>query len=325
MENQEVKLDLKDKKILYLLDFNARMSYSQLAKLTGLSKQGTEYKVNNLIKKGVIKGFYPVINVPKMGYIYCRLSLVLQNVTEEKEKEILDYLVNDIRFFWVFTTQGIFDFLIVMWAKSISEFKDAITDLLSKYGKYIKAKNESVTTDVIHYQHRYLLDKKETEEIHIQETSEYIDIDDTDKEILKILCEDARIPIVKIAERLGMSAKVVAYKIKKLEKSKIIEGYRPLIDHNRLGYTYYKLWINLSYENIKEIERLYRYIKENPIVLYVVKGVGLPEDLDVEVMVRTNLELFNFVKDLRMKFPNLIGDYRTFMFIDTKKVRYLPF
>ena len=60
-------------------------------------------------------------------------------------------------------------------------------------------------------------------------------------------------------------------------------------------------------------------------MLYIVEGVGLPEDLDVEVMVRSNVELFNFVKDLKLKFPNLIGDYRTFMFIDTKKVRYLPF
>jgi len=325
MENKEVKLDLKDKKLLHLLDFNARLSYSKIAKAIGLSKQGAEYKLKNLIKKGVIKGFYPVINVPKMGYLYCRLALVLKNVIPEKEEEILDYLIKDNRFFWIFTTQGIFDFLIVMWAKSVSEFKEAITDLLSKYGKYIKSKNESITTDVIHYQHRYLLNIKETQEIHIKETKKLIEIDDTEKEILKVLCEDARIPIVNIANKLNISPKVVSYKIKKLEKLRIIEGYRPIIDHNKLGYTYYKLWINIHYENISEIRRLYSYIKENPVVIYVVKGVGFPEDADIEIMVKANQELFNFIKDLKIKFPNLIGDYRTFMFIDTKKVRYLPF
>lgn len=325
MENNEVKLDLKDKKLLHLLDFDARMPYSKIAKQIGLSKQGAEYKLKNLVKKGVIKGFYPVINVPKMGYFYCRLCLVLKNTTPEKEKEILDYLKKDNRFFWVFTAQGVFDVLIVMWAKTISEFKDAITDLLSEYGKFIKSKNESLTTDVIHYQHRYLLNVKDTKEIHIKETKELIEIDDSEKEILKILCEDARISLVEIAGRIKLSPKVVSYKIKKLEKLKIIEGYRPIIDHNQLGYTYYKLWINIHYENINEIKKLYSYVKENPIVLYVVKGVGLPEDLDIEVMVKTNQELFNFVKDLKLKFPNLIEDYRTFMFIDTKKVRYLPF
>ena len=76
-----VKLDQKDKKLLYELDFHSRDPYSKLSKRVNLSKQGVEYKINNLIKKGVIKGFYPVINVPKLGFIYCMLFLTLQNTT----------------------------------------------------------------------------------------------------------------------------------------------------------------------------------------------------------------------------------------------------
>ncbi|MFH1916569.1 MAG: AsnC family transcriptional regulator [Nanoarchaeota archaeon] len=321
----EKKLDLKDKKLITLLDFHARQSYAHLARELGLSKQGVEYKVKNLIKKKIIKGFYPVINVPKLGYLYCRLAIVLQNVSPEKEKEILDYLVHDDRFFWVFTTQGIYDFLAVMWAKSISDFTDAITDLLHKHGMHIKAKNESITTDVIHYQHRYLLKEKRTEEIHLRETKERVELDDLDRRILQILCDDARAPLVWIAKEAGTSPKLTSFRIKRMEKLGILLGYRPNIDHNTLGYTYYKLWINVRYEGIGEVNRLYAYVRENPIVLYVVKGIGFPEDLDVEIMIKSNSELFDFIKDLRQSFPKLIGEYRTFMFIDTKKVRYLPF
>ncbi len=325
MEEKEARLDKKDKKLLYLLDFDARQSYSRLAKSLGMSKQGVEYKLTNLQKKGVIRGFYPVINSPKMGYLYCRLSLVLQNVDEKVEQEIAAYLVQNPRFFWVFTTQGLFDYLVVMWARSITEFKEAINELLSRYGRYIRYKNESVTTDVIHYQHRYLLEKKDSKVIHIKETDERIEVDEKEKDILRALCEDARMPAVMIAQKTGIPAKSVSYRIKKLEKEGIIEGYRPNIDHKKLGYTYYKLWINIHYQNIDNIHSLYSYISRNPIVLYIVKGIGLPEDLDIEIMVRSNLELFSFVKDLKRRFPNLIGDYRTFMFIDTKKVRYIPF
>lgn len=323
--NEPAKLDLKDKKILYLLDFNARMPYAQLAKEVGLSKQGAEYKVQNLIRKGVIKGFYPVINVPKLGYRYCRLSLVLQNVTPEKEQEILAYLVNDSRIFWVFTTQGMFDILTAMWVPSLTAFQEAITDLLAKYGKYIKAKNESIPTDVIHYQLRYLFRQKETAEIHLREPATPVPLDDLDKNILKLLCVDARIPLVTMAAKLNASSKTIAYRLKNLERMKIIEGYRPIIDHRKLGYTYYKLWINIHYEDIAQIRKLYAYIRENPIVLYIVKGIGMPEDLDVEIMVQNSEELYTFVKDLKIKFPQLIGDYKMFMFVDTKKVRYLPF
>ena len=125
--------------------------------------------------------------------------------------------------------------------------------------------------------------------------------------------------------KLSVSPKVAAYTLRKLEKQKIIEGYRPLIDHNLLGYSYYKLWINLRYGNEGDLEKLYGYIKDNPFVVYVVKGVGFPEDLDIELMIRNSPELFNFVKDLKRKFPKLVGGYKTLMFANTEKVRYLPF
>ena len=322
---EAIILDLKDKKLLFELDFNARLSYSQIAKKIGLSKQGVEYKLNNLIKKGVIKGFYTVVNVPKLGYLYCRTTLTLQNVTPEKENEILEYVIKDPRFFWVFTTQGVYDILIVMWAKNITELKNAVDDLMSKFGQHIKYKNESITTDVIHYQHRYLLNIKETKEIHIKETEEKIEIDDADKNILRLLVDNARLSLVDIGEALKISPKVVGNRIRKMEKIKLIEGYRSIIDHNILGYSYYKLWVNLNNVTKEKLVQLRNYIKSNPIVLYIVEGISLPGDLDIEIMVKTSQELFDFIKDLRMKFPTMIGDYKTFMFYETRKVRYLPF
>ena len=64
-----IKLDLKDKKLLYELDMHARQPNSQLAKKVGLSKQAVQYRISRLQEKGIIKGFYPVINVPKLSYL----------------------------------------------------------------------------------------------------------------------------------------------------------------------------------------------------------------------------------------------------------------
>jgi len=323
-EEIPVKLDLKDKKILFELDFNARISYSQLAKKTGLSKQGAEYKVKNLLKKGVIKGFYPVINVPKLGYIYCRLLVTLQSLTKEKRDEIIEYLKDYRKVFWLFSMQGMFDILIVIWAKSMTEFKEFIEELETKFGENIKRKVETITTDVIHYQHRYLLEKKETKEIHIKETDEKIEIDDLDKKIIDLLCTDARISLIDISKKVNESAKVVAYRIKKLEKG-FIEGYRPIINHNKIGFTYYKVVIDLYKISKEELIRLKSYIRNNPSVIYIVEGIGLPADLEIEMMVKSNKQLFDFINDLKFRFPKLIGEYNTVIFMDTLKVKYLPF
>lgn len=324
-EEMPIKLGLKDKKLLFELDFNARLPYSKLARKTGLSKQGVEYKIRNLMKKGVIKGFYPVINVPKLGYHYCRLMLTLQNVTQETYWELVDALKANDKVFWLFQMQGQYDILIVIWAKTLEEFRQFRDDIEATFGFHIKRKVETVATDVAHFQHRYLLGKAETEEIHIRETEKREEIDALDKKILSLLCKDARMSLVDMSLRLGHSAKVIAYRIRRMESSRLIEGYRPIIDHNKIGYTYYKLLLHLNNISKSELLRLRGYMRRNPAVIYFVDGIGLPADFEIEMMVRSNQELFKFVEDLKFKFPTIIGEYQTVIFMDTLKVRYLPF
>ncbi|MEK6893006.1 MAG: Lrp/AsnC family transcriptional regulator [Nanoarchaeota archaeon] len=318
-------LDLKDKKILFELDFNARMPYSVLGRKVGLSKQGAEYRVQNLIKRGIIKGFYPIVNVPKLGYIYCRLSLTLQNITMEKKKEIVKYLQDNPKVFWLLDVQGICDIFIVIWAKSLTEFREFIEEVENRFGGYIKETSDTIGTDVIHFRHRYLLGKEKTEEIHIAETQDRINIDRIDQEILLLLCEDARISLVNIAQKVKESAKLVAYRIRKMEEKGLIEGYRPIIDHNIIGYTYYKIFISLNNISKGSLKELRDYIKQNHSLIYIVEGIGFRCDLDIELMVKSNQELFKFMEELRYKFPELIGEYQNVVFMNTLKVRYLPF
>jgi len=67
------------------------------------------------------------------------------------------------------------------------------------------------------------------------------------------------------------------------------------------------------------------YIRAHSLVLYLVEGIGLPAELDIELVVRSNQELFDFIQDLKNKFPKIIADYTTIVFMNTLKVKYLPF
>ena len=49
-----IKLDVKDWKILTLLDENARYSNSQIAKKVGLSKPAVEYRLKRFEKNRII-------------------------------------------------------------------------------------------------------------------------------------------------------------------------------------------------------------------------------------------------------------------------------
>ena len=118
---------------------------------------------------------------------------------------------------------------------------------------------------------------------------------------------------------------MVAYRLKNLEKKHILECFRPIIDHSKLGFTYHKLWIDIHNFSDRELMEIKERIKQNPATIYEVEGIGLPEFLDVEIMVRSNDDLRNFITDLKNRFPKIIGHFSTFTFLDTIKVRYYPF
>lgn len=65
-----------------------------------------------------------------------------------------------------------------------------------------------------------------------------LDIDDKDIAILSELRQNSRISMRKIAEQVGMHPNTVFQRIARLERIKIIKGYRADIDFERLGYSF---------------------------------------------------------------------------------------
>ena len=47
--------------------------------------------------------------------------------------------------------------------------------------------------------------------------------------------------------------------------------------------------------------------------------------MDIELMVKDNQELFDFIENIRIKFPTMVSEYQTVVFMEMLKVKYLPF
>ncbi|GAA6200200.1 Lrp/AsnC ligand binding domain-containing protein [Aquicoccus sp. SU-CL01552] len=61
------------------------------------------------------------------------------------------------------------------------------------------------------------------------------DLDRFDRAILAVLAEDGRISIADLARRIGLSKSPTQARLRRLEASGIITGYRALVDPIRLG------------------------------------------------------------------------------------------
>ena len=62
-------------------------------------------------------------------------------------------------------------------------------------------------------------------------------IDGIDKIIIRRLVKDARTPVLSIAREVGISGAAIHQRLRKLEKSKLIDGYKMVINPKDLGYT----------------------------------------------------------------------------------------
>jgi DNA-binding Lrp family transcriptional regulator len=63
-----------------------------------------------------------------------------------------------------------------------------------------------------------------------------LELNETDKKILKNLLDDARFSSRQIAKNVGVSVGTVLSRIKKMEDDGLIKGYSVILDHEKLGY-----------------------------------------------------------------------------------------
>ena len=162
---------------------------------------------------------------------------------------------------------------------------------------------------------------KEVDEWVVGRNNALEKIDEVDFKILKILSREANKPIVEISKQSGISAKLAAYRIKKLEEKKIILAYNAIIDETKIGYSMYKIDFYLF--NHSKITQMIEYARQHPNIKNVMKTVGGP-DFEIEVMVKDINELKSMVDDIRTRFSDVIDYWRYNRFVKTIKQVYLP-
>lgn len=76
-----------------------------------------------------------------------------------------------------------------------------------------------------------------------------VELDRTDMAIIHVLQDDARnVTTEAIGERVGLAASTVANRIADLEESGVIDGYTPIIDHEKAGFEYHMLLVGTILE-----------------------------------------------------------------------------
>lgn len=128
-----LKIDEIDRKILRILQENAKITNSQLSKDIGLSPAPTLERVKKLENMGLIKSYHASLNTEKVGIGV--VTFVHVNLTSHK-KSVLDTFVAKIRnienVVECHHLTGNFDFLLKVIAKDITSYQKLMLEDISE-------------------------------------------------------------------------------------------------------------------------------------------------------------------------------------------------
>ena len=114
-----------------------------------------------------------------------------------------------------------------------------------------------------------------------------IQLDRYDRRILEILQQDGRISNQDLAERIGLSPSPCLRRVRALEESGLITGYRALLDARRLGLTLMALvQISMDRHTPERFERFDAAVSALPEVLECLLITGREADYQLKVVVR---------------------------------------
>lgn len=320
---KKYRLDMKSRKILYELDINARQSCSQIGKKVGLSKDTVNNRIKGMEKIGVIKGYYTILDISKLGYLDFRVFVKLYNVSPKKEEEIINYLTKHPRVGWLVSVTGNWDINMLVWAESVFKFQKFWDEFMEKYSDFVSKSWISIITQLVHYKKEFLVNEKVYSEPETSGGEVKCNLDDKDLKILKILSRNSRMPLLEIAEKIKLSPKTVNYRIKKMLKDKVILSFRALLDLNLLGLNYYKIHFALKHKDKERYNRLFYYAKANPNIVLANVNVG-GADFEVEIYAENPEQFQSILDDMKNKFYDLITDAQTLQYTKEYKWIYMP-
>ncbi|SDM03033.1 Lrp/AsnC family transcriptional regulator, leucine-responsive regulatory protein [Modicisalibacter muralis] len=112
-------------------------------------------------------------------------------------------------------------------------------------------------------------------------------LDRYDRHILDILQRDGRISNQELAERIGLSPSPCLRRVRALEESGLIVGYRALVDSKRLGYSLMALLhISMDRHTPERFANFEEKVAALPQVLECLLITGQEADYQLKVVVR---------------------------------------
>lgn len=318
------KLDRKDREILYQLDLDARQPNSMIAKKVRASKEVVGYRIRRMEHEGVIRGYYVVVDMTRLGCQNARIFIKLKNAGPGEEAEAIAYFEKNPRCWWVNSISGSFtDMGVAFWVRDLNDFHCFKEELLDKFGAKTEFYSESYYSKIHFWRRKYLSSRAQPPNYClIPGNSAAVAYDRKDLALLSALSKNARMPTMELASLAGLSPTAVRYRLDTLRKKGVILGFRPQISFPKTGYQWYKVEFKLEDNRAKG--KMLSYFGEHPNIVWAYESVGGGAGIEIEMEVESHQKFREITDAIRAKFKDAIRTYNYYMWSAEHKLVFFP-
>ncbi|MFH1917337.1 MAG: winged helix-turn-helix transcriptional regulator [Nanoarchaeota archaeon] len=319
ISSQIVKLDLKDRKLLYQLGQNSRIPHTLLAKKIGLSKDAISYRIQRLTKAGVIQGNITVIDINRLGFTTYHLFIKLHTPTKENRQTVINSLSSYPFIKAVIEYSGRYDLEVSLIARNIEELEAEMATIVHDVGIHLETYELLILT-------KTLVSRALPQSFHKEPATKPMEReealpDEKDLHLLSALAENANIPFYELGKAIGLTGEAASYRMKKLIKGGIIEAFRPIINFAALGQIIYCVPLDIRNLDQKKIKELSYFLDNNSHTLWSAKTIGA-YNLILYLCVNEPDQLHQTIISLREQFD--VKDYETLIAYQDHKYTYFP-
>ena len=315
-----MKVDKKDKKILYSLSKDMRSSAASIGRKCGLNKNTVVYRISRLFDSGIVKRCIGLVNTQGLGFTRHEVFIQLKNANEDKEREISEFIAKNPMFLWVRCSLGNYDILTEFYSKNSEDYEKTISEIRNAFGQFIKRMDSAIVLVEYSFPLKLL---GEVDEERVETSPVKIDVDKKDLIIMKDLANDARVPVVNISKKVRLSPDAVAYRIRELIKKNIIFGYRVVVDEKLLGFQKYKILLRLRNVDEKTSLRVLDIIKSNSSTQYIKRCIG-NWDFSVTLLAEDIYQFRKIILDIKSSLKDVLEDCIPLVLFEEHKNTYFP-
>ena len=315
-------LDLLDKKILYELSINARTPVSEVAKKLRASAETVNFRIHRLLREKYLKGFYTLFNMSQTGYYYYNIFLKLNRTTIQEEKEIIEWMRKQKHFAKLRICEGVYDMCFMAIVKAPRALARVLGELTAQFGKKIGEKEIHLILRTHAFNQRMLFAGKMEGISFEQDAPKHQELDKTDKKIIQLLATDARARNLDIGLKAQAHAKVIAYRIKRLENEKIIVGYVSSPNFEKFPFEFVQ--VNVQLKTAKSIPSIIEFFNQTNKCFFAFELLG-KYDLIIELHVENDIVLRSILERFKEYFLDSYHQYDVFHIYKEYIISWSPF